>query len=301
MKIDRLIGIITVLLQKEKVTAPYLAERFEVSKRTINRDIEAICKAGIPVVTLQGNNGGVTIADGYKIDKTLFTEEELLAVYAGLRGLDSIAQDKKYQNVIGKFFTERNEIYATSHIMIDLSSHYKTSLAPKINTIHQAIGVTTEIDFTYYSSTGERQVTLEPYLIVFRWSSWYVFGYDLGKSEFRMFKLNRLWELQSTDRTFALREIPEGKLDFNGYFTDNIKSVILFDNSVKYRLIEEYGTDCYTALSCGRLRFEFPFTSKEYLFEWVLKFGDKAELLEPVELRTEIKKRLENSLKNYVE
>ncbi len=82
MKIDRQIGIITMLLQKEKVTAPYLADRFEVSRRTINRDIEDICMAGIPIVTLQGNNGGIMIAEGCKIDKSIFTHEELRAVFA---------------------------------------------------------------------------------------------------------------------------------------------------------------------------------------------------------------------------
>ena len=63
MKIDRLIGILTILMQKEKVTAPYLAEKFEVSRRTINRDIEDMCKAGIPIVTIQGKNGGISIMD----------------------------------------------------------------------------------------------------------------------------------------------------------------------------------------------------------------------------------------------
>ena len=80
MKIDRLIGIITILLQKEKTTAPELAERFEVSRRTINRDIEDICKAGIPVISTQGYGGGFSIAEGYKLDKSLFTNDELQAV-----------------------------------------------------------------------------------------------------------------------------------------------------------------------------------------------------------------------------
>ena len=75
MKIDRLIGILTILMQKEKVTAPYLAEKFEVSRRTINRDIEDMCKAGIPIVTLQGKNGGISIMEGYQIDKTLLTND----------------------------------------------------------------------------------------------------------------------------------------------------------------------------------------------------------------------------------
>lgn len=89
MKIDRLIGIITILLQNDKTTAPELAKRFEVSRRTINRDIEDICKAGIPVVATQGYGGGLSIADGYKLDKSLLTKDELQAVLAGLKGMES--------------------------------------------------------------------------------------------------------------------------------------------------------------------------------------------------------------------
>ena len=85
MKIDRLIGILSILLQQEKVTAPYLAENFEVSRRTINRDIEDICKAGIPVVTSQGQNGGISIMDGYRMDKTLLTSSDMQAILAGLK------------------------------------------------------------------------------------------------------------------------------------------------------------------------------------------------------------------------
>ena len=92
MKIDRLIGIITILLQKDQVTAPELAERFEVSRRTINRDIEDICQAGIPLVTTQGYGGGISIADGFKVDHTLLTQEELQLVFSGLKGLDSVSE-----------------------------------------------------------------------------------------------------------------------------------------------------------------------------------------------------------------
>lgn len=94
MKIDRLIGILSILLQQEKVTAPYLAEKFEVSRRTINRDIEDICKAGIPVVTSQGQNGGISIMDGYRMDKTLLTSSDMQAILAGLKSLDSVSGDK---------------------------------------------------------------------------------------------------------------------------------------------------------------------------------------------------------------
>ena len=89
---DRLIGIITILLRQDKITAPELASRFEVSRRTINRDIETICQAGIPLVTTQGRGGGISIAEGYKISSSLLTSEELQAIFAGLGGMDSISE-----------------------------------------------------------------------------------------------------------------------------------------------------------------------------------------------------------------
>lgn len=102
MKIDRLIGILSILLQQEKVTAPYLAEKFEVSRRTINRDIEDICKAGIPIVTTQGPNGGISIMDGYRIDRTVLTSSEMQSILTGLRSLDSVSGTNKYQQLMDK-------------------------------------------------------------------------------------------------------------------------------------------------------------------------------------------------------
>ena len=101
MKLDRMIGILSVLLQKEKVTAPYLAEKFEVSRRTINRDIDALCMAGIPLVTEPGANGGVSIMDGYKIDRTLLSTSDMQAILAGLRSLDSVSGTKRYGKAVG--------------------------------------------------------------------------------------------------------------------------------------------------------------------------------------------------------
>jgi predicted DNA-binding transcriptional regulator YafY len=82
MKIDRLIGILSVLLQEEKVTAPMLAAKFEVSRRTINRDIEDLCKAGIPIVTSQGKGGGISIMDGYRMDRTILSSKDMQVIMA---------------------------------------------------------------------------------------------------------------------------------------------------------------------------------------------------------------------------
>lgn len=299
MKIDRLIGIIVMLLQKEKVTAPFLAEKFEVSRRTINRDIEDICKAGIPVVTMQGMNGGISISEGYKLDKAIFSDSELRAVLTGLLSLDSVSEDMRYKKIIDKFRNEKKGVFAESHIMIDLSSHYKSTLAPKIKEIQSAIEQLSEIEFTYYNYSGEKIVTIDPYLIVFQWSNWYVFGLNHDSDEFRLYKLNRLWNLKCLDKKYLAKEIPTEKLEFNNYFTDEIEAVVIFEESVKYKLIEEYGIESFTEVENNRLRFEFSFTNKEYLIEWILSFGNRAQLLEPFEIREEIKTRVQNMFKIY--
>ena len=153
MKIDRLIGILSILLQQEQVTAPVLAEKFEVSKRTINRDIEALCMAGIPIVTKQGQGGGISIMDGYHMDKTLLTSRDMQAILTGLKSLDSVSGTNRYQQLIDKVTGGSTKVLPSNeHIRIDLSSWYKNSLPPKITKIQQAIedGRSISKDRAYY-------------------------------------------------------------------------------------------------------------------------------------------------------
>lgn len=301
MKIDRLIGIITILLQNEKATAPELAERFEVSRRTIQRDIEDICKAGIPIVTTQGTNGGIAIMEGYKIEKALFSEEDLRAIFAGLSSLDSVTQGRKYRNVIEKFASNPDALLLKNSILIDLSSHYKDTLAPKIEVLQASIENRTRVSFLYHNQSGVRSVMADPYLIVFQWSNWYVLSFDNAAERFKLYKLNRICDLEPTDQSFALRDIPEEKLDFGRYFTDEIQAVILFEESEKYRLIEQYGADSFVPTPEGKLRFSFSFTNREHLLSWVLSFGEKAELIEPKALRPTLEDRLKRAAKQYLE
>ena len=102
MKIDRLIGILSILLQEDKTTAPELAERFEVSRRTINRDIEDLCKAGIPIRTVQGTGGGISIMEGYRMDRTILTSRDMQMILAGLRSLDSVSGSSYYGQLMEK-------------------------------------------------------------------------------------------------------------------------------------------------------------------------------------------------------
>lgn len=300
MKIDRLIGIIAVLQNNKRVTAPYLAEKFEVSRRTINRDIDEICMAGIPIVTTQGKDGGISIMDGYKLDTSVFTAEELQAIFIGLKSLDSISHKSHTKLLAEKMSADKNAVFSlSSNIAIDLSSHYKDSLVPKIEMIKKAISEKKLISFRYYYNKGEDIKTIEPYLIIFKWSAWYVFGYCTKRCDFRLFKMNRLWDLTVVDMEFLRREISDVSLDLDRCLPDNFMITAIFDETEKYRLVENYGPDSFSYTNEGRLLFSRGFTNISEAIAWFLSFGDNVEVIEPYEIRSEIKKIAENILNKY--
>ena len=293
MKIDRLIGILSILLQKKRVTAPYLAEKFEVSRRTINRDIESLCKAGIPLVTIQGAGGGIEIMGGYRIEHTLLTSQDMQAILAGLRSLDSVAGSKRYQQLMEKLTMGGSSVLPSNQrIAIDLSSWHRNSLAPKIELIQSAIENKEMISFEYYAPAGESFRTIEPYLLVFRWSSWYVWGYCLKRRGFRMFKLNRQQGLKNQGEIFKPRQVPEFKMAEEVIFPAAIFVKVLFDPCMQWRLIEEYGIESFCRQEDGKLLFKGGFTDKGSLFGWLLSFGDQAELVEPECLREDLREMI---------
>ena len=300
MKIDRLIGILSILLQRERVTAPYLAEKFEVSRRTINRDIEDLSKAGIPITTLQGANGGISIMEGYRIDRTVLTSSEMQAILAGLRSLDSVSGTNRYAQLMEKLSVGASGLMTgDQHILIDLSSWYKASLAPKIELIHRAIERSERVSFTYCSPRGESGRQLEPYDLVFQWSSWYVWGWCMDRQEFRLFKLNRMTELKAAGEKFERRAAPLPKPPPVGVFSENYQVRALFEPECKWRLVEEFGPDSFEVQADGKLLFSFGFHDRDGIVSWILTFEDKAELLEPAEFRRELRRIGKRLRKKY--
>lgn len=289
MKIDRQIGILSILLQKDTVTAPDLAEQFEVSRRTINRDIEDLCKAGIPIVTRQGVNGGISIMEQYKMDRTLLTNAEMQDILAGLRSLDSVNGTNRYGKLMEKLSAGSSDFMVGNQlVLIDLSSWYKDALAPKIELIRTAIEQARELEFVYYSPKGESVRCIEPYYLIFRWSSWYVWGWCKKRKDFRLFKLNRMDKTQMSEQLFAKRKPPLPDLSNERIFPGTIKIRALFEKEMKWRLVEEFGPYCFEEQSEGKLLFQADYTDKEAAISWLLTFGDKVELLEPLEIREEI-------------
>lgn len=299
MKIDRLIAILTCLLQNEKITAQELAQRFEVSHRTILRDIDSLALAGIPIVTTQGNNGGISIMNGYKLDKSLLTIEELQNIIIGLKGLGSVSKTSNIEQLIQKLSPNSNAMVSLNdHIFIDLSSYYKDNLSEKIKLIKQAISEKRMIEFDYYYDKGIVRRKIEPYFIQFKWSSWYVFGWCCERENFRLFKLNRLYQLLITDENFLTRPISIDEANRNTEFSEEYEAEFLFDKSVRFRLIEDYGLNCYTETDKG-LYLKLNYTNRSYIINWILGFGDKVTVLEPQDIKDELKQIAKNIFDKY--
>lgn len=302
MKIDRLIGILSILLQEDKTTAPELAERFEVSRRTINRDIEDLCKAGIPIRTVQGAGGGISIMDGYRMDRTILTSKDMQMILAGLRSLDSVSGSRYYGQLMEKIQIGSSAfISGRDSMLIDLSSWYKLSLAPKIEAIQSAIENRHLLEFEYYAPSGESDRTIEPYYLVFQWSSWYVWGWCSRREDYRLFKLNRMDRVREARQDFACRDVPMPDLSNEKIFPGGIRVKALFTPDMKWRLVEEFGAHCFTEADDGRLLFTADYTDMDNLVTWLLTFGAKAEVLEPVEARDIILRNAEETLRIYTE
>jgi predicted DNA-binding transcriptional regulator YafY len=302
MKTDRLIGILSVLLQEEKTTAPALAERFEVSRRTINRDIETLCKAGIPIQTTQGTGGGISIMDGYRMDRTILTSKDMQMILTGLRSLDSVSGSGYYSQLMEKIQAGSSDfISGKDSMLIDLSSWYRESLAPKIEIIQDAIGDRRLLTFRYYAPSGESERMVEPYYLVFRWSSWYLWCWCCYRKDFRLFKLNRMDNVRKTETAFECREMIMPDLSNERIFPGGISVKALFSPDMKWRLVEEFGSECFIENDDGRLLFSADYTDMENLISWLLTFGDKAEVLEPKEAREKMIYLVQNMATIYKE
>jgi len=300
MKLDRLLGILTVLLQNSRVTAPYLADKFEVNRRTISRDIDSLCQAGIPIVTQQGSGGGISIADGFKLDKSVLTTDELSGIIAALKGIGSVSEQSDIERTLNKLGATSDAVVSMCEpVIIDLASYYKGDLTPKIESIKRAILDRQFIEFDYYYKKGESRRRIEPYFVIFQWTAWYVFGFCVEKQDWRLFKLLRLWNLSVCNEHFPLREVPPEKRNFDARLTDNIKLVAIFDPSVKYQLIEAYGLDCFYETDEG-LIFEFDFTNQDFLVRWLIGFGSKVKVIEPQSIAMDIKAIAKDILSLYL-
>lgn len=284
MAVDRLIGILAVLLREERVTAGQLADRFEVSVRTVRRDIDRLCRAGIPLRTERGSGGGVSIMEGYDLDRTLLTDADRGAILAGLRSLDSVSGTGYYRQLMEKL-PPAAESAGDDCVVIDLASWYGPALAPRLAELKEACAGRRVVTFRYCAPGGESFRTVEPNKLVFRWSSWYLHGWCRDREDWRLFKLGRMLSLETLEETFSPRPAPWPITPAEQVYPGRLQAAVRFAPSARWRLVDEYGADSFQVQPDGGLLFERSFPGQEELVRWALSFGDAAEILSPAGAR----------------
>lgn len=286
MKTDRLIGILSILLQDEKSTISKLAEVFEVSKRTINRDIDALNAAGIPIYTTRGSGGGVFIADGFRLDRTVLSKRDMLSILTGLRGLHSVGANRSYTQLMEKLNSgSSTSLDDTDSILVDLSSRNQSALAAVFERIRVAIESRLTLQFDYISPRGQSKREIEPYYLIFKWSDWYVYGFCRLRLDTRLFKLKRMARVTVGESFVRPSSIALPDLSETGVYPEVRKIKAIFDPSLRWQLFERFGEDSFTVQADGSLLFDHEAPDDETILAWFLSCGDKATLLEPDILR----------------
>ena len=302
MKIDRLVSIIMILLDTKIIGAQELADRFEVSPRTIYRDIDTINLAGIPVRSTSGVGGGFEIMQEYKVDKKVFSTADLSAILMGLSSLSSMVRGDELVNALAKVRSfipadraKDIELHA-NQICIDLRPWMgNRNIQPYLEIIKTAMQENKLLSFIYTDHHGNTTTRkAEPYQLVLKNSHWYWQGYCHTRNDFRLFKLSRTSKLQMQEEHFTPRNHQKPQLDVTDIIATmqtHIKiriHVSVMDRVLDYCPYEQFSPD-------GDEHFivDFPFIENDYHYDILLGFGNQCECLEPLTIRSEMKRRID--------
>lgn len=298
MQINRMFEIIYILIDKKIVTARELAERFEVSQRTIYRDVETLSSAGIPIFMSKGKGGGISILDDFVLNKALLTEEEKTDVLSSMKAVDAInfnATDtalKKLSSLLG----ENNSDW----IEVDFSSWYNSEKESEtFNDIKSAILAKKIINFTYSSGKSERTSrAVEPLKLCFKGMSRYLYAFCTLRQDFRFFKLSRIKDMVITEKHFERIVIkPIFKTD-NIFKEQYITLKLRLSSNMAFRIYDEF--DNYTKEADGSFIVQTIYPMGEWLFSYIASFGSNCEVIEPLDIRNKVKEELQKMLNNYL-
>ena len=298
MKDNRLFRILYYILEKGKVTASELADKFEVSVRTIYRDIDSISSAGIPIYALQGKGGGIEIAEDFVLSKSLLSENEKQQIMSALQGLDNmtVQHENELLTKLSALFKMKN----TSWIEVDFNNWQNNKLYEKtFNDIKSAIISKNIVSFTYFSSNEKgTSRSVKPVRLLFKSQDWYLYAFCLLRNDFRYFKLSRIKNLDihtekfndSFEDTILKKEIPHEN-------TVHIK--VKFDRKVAFRVYDEINGEIIED-SDGNLYTEIEVPNDYNLYNYIFSFGDGAEVLEPKKIRMQIKEMINKMAEKYI-
>lgn len=305
MKLYRLLHLMNILVNNDKVTIKQLSEKLEVSRRTIYRDLETLTIAGFPIVSYPGYGGGITVAEGYRLDKCLLSFEDWVNILTGLNTIKTMGDTEKIEYLIGKIAPQNIEtINQQSDIMIDLSQWYDDEMQNLIVSFRNAISNKQLIFIEYISKMSSTTRTIEPYKLVFKERDWYVYAYCLLRMDFRLFKLNRISAYEIMVDYFIPRQVSVPSFALKNELYEK-------GNNAQYRIILEFGLENKEFLlqAFGALNFkitdnkgviDFDTTNLDYALNLVISLQDKVKVISPSILQERVLQTI-NKMKNLYE
>lgn len=294
MKNERLFGIIYILLSKGTVTAKELAEYFEVSTRTIYRDIDTLGSLHIPIYMSKGKNGGISLLDNYKLDKMLLTDDEQKDILFSIDAMNKITNNQLFYKI--KTFFDKNE---TSWFEVNFDTWGDSKLHQNhFESLKQSILQKKVIEFDYVNSSGQkRERTVEPLKLCFQHNAWYLYGYDKDKKDERFFKLMRMKKIVITNETFC-REAKKIAINYQDK-TNVIHLVLEINKGMAYRVYDEFMETNVEILENGNFIVHVDFPKNEWLYGYILSYGEYAKVIEPLEVKNIIIDKLQKNINNY--
>jgi predicted DNA-binding transcriptional regulator YafY len=275
-----------------------LAERFEVSSRTIYRDIETLSSAGIPVYMSKGKGGGISLLPDFVLNKAVITDEEKEDILSSLKAVNAVNLNKTDTALkkLSSLFGESN----TDWIEVDFSSWANAQNETEtFNIIKSAILSKRVVSFSYASAKGQQTSReVEPLKMCFKSGAWYLYGYCMSRCDFRFFKLRRIRGLCVSERKFQRKSPSQIFSDENVFQEEYVKLKLKLSAGVTYRVYDEF--DSYEQQEDGSFIAEINYPKGEWIFYYITTFGSQCEVLEPEDVRNDVKVELQNTLKHYL-
>lgn len=293
MQINRFFEMIYILLDKKTVTAKELAERFEVSARTIYRDIEVLSQAGIPVYATRGKGGGISLLDNFVLDKSLISDSEQTEIIAALGAMSVLPDIDKttIKDKLASLFGKND----ASWIGVDFSG-WRKGQKTVFDNLKEAVIKKRISEIEYVNSCGEVSVrSVEPLKLYFKGRAWYLIAYCRKADDYRIFRLSRIKRVSLSYDRFE-REMPDYDYKEEDIITTEI--VLKISPELEYRVYDEFDNFERDNNGCFIVKMNFPVD--EWLFGYIMSFGEYAKVLSPEYIKCKIKEKIEKSLKNYL-
>lgn len=298
MQINRLFETVYLLLERKGATARELAEHFEVSVRTIYRDIEVLSAAGIPVYMSKGKGGGISLLPEFVLNKTVLTEGEKADILSSLSAVNSVnphGEDTAIQK-LSSLFGQLNADW----IEVDFSPWADAGRERELfEQLKAAVLHKYKVCFSYASGRGQStDREAEPLKLYFKGSSWYLYGYCNIREDFRFFKLSRIKKLQVLEERFERISPKQIMTEDNQFEKSFITLKLKIAKQMAFRVYDEFET--FEQLPDGSFLAEILYPEGSWVFYYIASFGEYCEVLEPKEVREDIKEKLRKAYENYL-